>query len=106
MPAATASASALSFPESFKVLVKELQALALDINVLDKDNNVVELKESIDYGETSFNAILNNDSKNYSQNKEDSQDFAKAGYHTQEFVGEELQTVNADGTVFEDGQEN
>ena len=51
-------------PESFKVLVKELQALALDINVLDKDNNVVELKESIDYGETSFNAILNNDSKN------------------------------------------
>ena len=93
-------------PESFKVLVKELQALALDINVLDKDNNVVELKESIDYGETSFNAILNNDSKNYSQNKEDSQDFAKAGYHTQEFVGEELQTVNADGTVFEDGQEN
>ena len=73
---------------------------------LDENDEEVELKESIDYGETSFNAILNNDSKNYSQNKEDSQDFAKAGYHTQEFVGEELQTVNADGTVFEDGQEN
>ena len=28
-------------PESFKVLVKELQALALDVNVLDKDDNVV-----------------------------------------------------------------
>ena len=30
-------------PESFKVLVKELQALALDVNVLDSDGNVVEL---------------------------------------------------------------
>ena len=92
-------------PESFKVLVKELQALALDVNVLDKDDNVVELKESTDYGETNFNAILNSD-KNFSQNKEDSQTFEQAGYQTQEFVGEELQTVNADGSVFEDGQEN
>ena len=85
-------------PESFKVLVKELQALALDVNVLDKDNNVVELKESIDYGETNFNAILNSD-KNYSQNKEDSQSFEQAGFQTQEFVGEELQNVDADGNV-------
>ena len=85
-------------PESFKVLVKELQALALDVNVLDKDNNVVELKESIDYGETNFNAILNSD-KNYSQNKEDSQSFEQAGFQTKEFVGEELQNVDADGNV-------
>ncbi|MCI9127007.1 MAG: DNA-directed RNA polymerase subunit beta [Eubacterium sp.] len=92
-------------PESFKVLVKELQALALDVNVLDKDDNVVELKESTDYGETNFNAILNND-KTFGQNKEDSLAFAQAGFQTQEFVGEELQTVNADGSVFEDGQEN
>ena len=92
-------------PESFKVLVKELQALALDVNVLDKDGNVVELKESTDYGETNFNAILNSD-KNFAQNKEDSQAFAQAGYQTQEFVGEELQTVNADGSVFEDSQED
>ncbi len=92
-------------PESFKVLVKELQALALDVNVLDKDDNVVELKESTDYGETNFNAILNSD-KNFAQNKEDSQAFAQAGYQTQEFVGEELQTVNADGSVFEDSQED
>ena len=93
-------------PESFKVLVKELQALALDVNVLDKDDNVVELKESTDYGETNFNAILNSD-KNFAQNREDnSQAFAQAGYQTQEFVGEELQTVNADGSVFEDSQED
>ena len=35
-------------PESFKVLVKELQALALDIRVLDKDNNEIDLKQNFD----------------------------------------------------------
>lgn len=35
-------------PESFKVLIKELQSLALDINLLDSDNNIVELKENVD----------------------------------------------------------
>ncbi len=35
-------------PESFKVLVKELQALCLDIQVLDKDGNVIELKDDDD----------------------------------------------------------
>ena len=35
-------------PESFKVLVKELQSLALDIKVLDKDDNEIILRESID----------------------------------------------------------
>ena len=89
-------------PESFKVLIKELQSLALDVKVLDE--NEVELKESIDYGETNFNAILN-DNKNYSQKKEDSQSFEQAGYSTQEFVGEELQTVDAQGNVVEDGMD-
>ena len=89
-------------PESFKVLIKELQSLALDVKVLDENDNEVELKESIDYGETNFNAILN-DNKNYSQKKEDSQSFEQAGYSTQEFVGEELQTVDAQGNVVEDG---
>ena len=91
-------------PESFKVLIKELQSLALDVNVLDENDNEVELKESIDYGETNFNAILN-DNKNYSQKKEDSQSFEQAGYSTQEFVGEELQTVDAQGNVVEDGMD-
>ena len=35
-------------PESFKVLVKELQSLALDVELLDEDGNVIELKENID----------------------------------------------------------
>ena len=92
-------------PESFKVLIKELQSLALDVKVLDENDQEVELKESIDYGETNFNAILNSD-KNYNGNKEDSQTFAQAGFQTQEFVNEELQTVDASGEVFSDGEEN
>ena len=35
-------------PESFKVLLKELQSLALDIRVLRADHTEVEIKESID----------------------------------------------------------
>ena len=35
-------------PESFKVLVKELQSLCLDIQVLDRDGNQIELKEDED----------------------------------------------------------
>ena len=35
-------------PESFKVLVKELQSLCLDIKVLDKDGNEIELKDDDD----------------------------------------------------------
>ena len=92
-------------PESFKVLIKELQSLALDIKVLDENDEEVELKKSIDYGETNFNAILNSD-KNFSGNKEDSQAFEQAGFQTQEFVNDELQTVDASGEVFSDGEEN
>ena len=40
-------------PESFKVLVRELQALALDVRVLDKDGNEIELAKLGDDGETS-----------------------------------------------------
>ena len=39
-------------PESFKVLVKELQSLCLDIQVLDADGNVIELKEDEDAMDT------------------------------------------------------
>ena len=37
-------------PESFKVLLKEFQSLALDVRVLREDNTEVEISESIDYG--------------------------------------------------------
>ncbi len=84
-------------PESFKVLIKELQSLALDVKVLDENDEEVELKESNEYGDTSFNSILNND-KNYNQ-KDNSQEFAQAGFQTQEFVGEEIHSIDADGNI-------
>ena len=47
-------------PESFKVLIKEMQSLALDVTVLDEDRNEIELKEVSDYDEpTNFNDIMN-----------------------------------------------
>ncbi len=88
-------------PESFKVLIKELQSLALDVKVLDENDEEVELKESTDYGDTNFNSILNSE-KNYSQNQEGSREFEQAGFQTQEFVGEELQTVDASDAGMEE----
>ena len=35
-------------PESFKVLIKELQSLSLDVRVLDKDNNEIDLRQTFD----------------------------------------------------------
>ena len=90
-------------PESFKVLIKELQSLSLDVKVLDEDDNEVELKESIEYGETNFNAVLNDN--NYSSNQESDQALAQAGFTTQEFVDGELQNVDSDGNVYNDGSE-
>src|SRR5699024_5670063 len=46
-------------PESFKVLSKELQSLALDINVLSKDGEVIELDES--YDDDGYENIVRND---------------------------------------------
>ena len=62
-------------PESFKVLVKELQSLALDIKVLDENDNEIKMLESVDYGETNLNAIISNTS--FSKSKEN---FEKAGF--------------------------
>ncbi len=41
-------------PESFKVLLKELQSLGLDVRVLRDDNTEVEIMETSDMGETDF----------------------------------------------------
>ena len=41
-------------PESFKVLIKELQALALDIKVLDENDEEIDLRQSFDNEETGF----------------------------------------------------
>lgn len=51
-------------PESFKVLLKELQALALDITLLDENGNEVKLKDASEYDKTNINSVLRDD-KNY-----------------------------------------
>ena len=45
-------------PESFKVLIKELQSLSLDVKVLDGNDNEIELKESVDDDDTSNMKIM------------------------------------------------
>ena len=68
-------------PESFKVLLKELQSLGLDVRVLKDDNTEVEIKETVDYGETDMRSVLEGDFKDYHKDE----DFSKSGYSTQEF---------------------
>ena len=45
-------------PESFKVLLKELQSLGLDVRVLRDDNTEVEIMETVDMGETDFHSLI------------------------------------------------
>ena len=63
-------------PESFKVLLKELQSLALDVTVLDEDGNEVKMTESIDYGEEDLTPLI--EGEDYRYNKDES--FESAGY--------------------------
>ncbi len=74
-------------PESFKVLLKELQSLALDVRVLRDDNTEVEITESVDYGNTDFNAILNEETRY------DRGEFRSHGFTEQEIQGDEFVDV-------------
>ena len=83
-------------PESFKVLLKELQSLALDVRVLRDDNTEVQIAESMDYEETDLRSIIEGD-KHY-HNEES---FGDYGYQKQEFKDDEL--VNVDEEEDADG---
>ncbi len=72
-------------PESFKVLLKELQSLGLDVRVLRDDNTEVEIIETADMGETDFRSLIEGDRK-YRQDD----DLGAHGYTEQEFQGDEL----------------
>ena len=76
-------------PESFKVLLKELQSLALDVRVLRDDNTEVKIMESVDYGETDLRHIIEGDRKYRDENES----FRDHGFTEKEFVGEELEDV-------------
>ncbi|HIQ75233.1 MAG TPA: DNA-directed RNA polymerase subunit beta [Candidatus Cottocaccamicrobium excrementipullorum] len=78
-------------PESFKVLLKELQSLGLDVRVLRDDNTEVELTEDIDYGDTDLRSIIEGD-----RHYHDDESFADYGYQKQEFKNNELVSVDED----------
>ena len=77
-------------PESFKVLLKELQSLGLDVRVLRDDNTEVEIMETSDMGEIDFRSLIEGDRR---YRNDDDEDFGKHGYSKQEFQGEELVDV-------------
>ncbi len=63
-------------PESFKVLLKELQSLALDVKVYDENRNEVEIMESVDYSDTDFRVEMEGDNK-YDYGKESFDGYSK-----------------------------
>ena len=79
-------------PESFKVLLKELQSLALDVRVLRDDNTEVKIMESVDYGDTNLNHIIEGD--RYSDREDEK--FGDYGFSKKEFDGEEMVDVEED----------
>ena len=80
-------------PESFKVLLKELQSLGLDVRVLREDNTEVEITENIDYGDTDYRYEIEGDNKNYDYEKSS---LSSMGYQQQEFDEESGELVNAE----------
>jgi DNA-directed RNA polymerase subunit beta len=78
-------------PESFKVLLKELQSLGLDVKVLRDDNTEVEITETIDYGETDLHSIIEGDRRYHEE-----ESYAAHGFSQQEFEGGELVDVEED----------
>jgi DNA-directed RNA polymerase subunit beta len=70
-------------PESFKVLLKELQSLGLDVRVLDENREEVTLRETIEYGETDLRKVIEGDSRGMRNNED--REFARAGFTSQHF---------------------
>ncbi|MDR3907303.1 MAG: DNA-directed RNA polymerase subunit beta [Fusicatenibacter sp.] len=75
-------------PESFKVLLKEMQSLGLDVQVLRDDGTEVEMAENIDYGDTELRALLEGDRRMSPE-----EPLGAYGYQEQEFKNNELVSV-------------
>ncbi|MFG6358192.1 MAG: DNA-directed RNA polymerase subunit beta [Acetatifactor sp.] len=82
-----------SIPESFKVLLKELQALGLDVRVLRDDNTEVEIAETIDYNETDYRYEMEGDRK---YDDYDNNSLGEMGYQAQEFDDESGELISAE----------
>ena len=81
-------------PESFKVLVKELQALCLDIKVLDAQGEEIELRDDEEEGYQNINQIRDDDYEPYREDA-DAQ-FSAAGYTIKESSDDDDLTVGDD----------
>ena len=79
-------------PESFKVLLKELQSLGLDVKVLKEDQTEVEIMETIDYGDTDMRSVIEGDRKY----EEEENSFSQFGFSQQEIEGDEIVDVEED----------
>ncbi|MCC8104013.1 MAG: DNA-directed RNA polymerase subunit beta [Clostridiales bacterium] len=88
-------------PESFKVLLKELQSLGLDVRVLKDDNTEVEIMESSDYGDTDFRSVMGEDRR---YNDKEDKSLGHYGFSRQEFEGDELVSVEEESSN-EDGDD-
>ena len=86
-------------PESFKVLLKELQSLGLDVKVLKEDMTEVEIMETSEYGDTDLNSIIAGD-RNFAF--DDDESFGSLGFSKQEFDDENEELVAIDEDEEED----
>ena len=88
-------------PESFKVLLKELQSLGLDVKVLREDQTEVEITETIDYGESEYRYEMEGDSRSYNREEES---LGSMGYQKQEFDedGELVSAEDEEDDAFDD----
>ncbi len=90
-------------PESFKVLLKELQSLALDVTVLDENGNEVKLTESVDYTEDkNAGEAWNQGNEGYANDYEG--DLGSSGYSTVE--GEDIDEYYEEGYSSDDSFDN
>ena len=87
---------------AFKVLLKELQSLGLDVNVLDEHGKEVKIMETIDYGDTDLNSVIEGD-RNYAFDNNES--YEEHGFSTKEW-SEEALDGNDDSDFEEDYQES
>ena len=86
-------------PESFKVLLKEMQSLGLDVQVLRDDGTEVEMTENIDYGDTELRAMLEGDRRFGSD-----ESLGAYGYQEQEFKNNELVAVEEEAESAEEDE--
>ena len=90
-------------PESFKVLLKELQSLGLDVRVLRDNGEEVDMSENIDYSDTNYDlrSIIEGD-RRYN----DKEDLSDYGFQKQEFKGDELVNVEEDDYTNDGGKDD